>query len=191
MAEISKALNRSVVAVAIRASRIIPEKNLTSSLEPKIIATVIEGYHKNETYAKIGEKTGIDQRTLRLILSRAGLPKRRKFDVAPVFSKELVAQVTDLFINKQKKQGHIAKELNVPYSTVSTIVSSRYLKQRPAAWSEDECRLLREKLSLGEDLLSICLSLNKTDFQVITCAKFLDIFESSPTIQQRLPIEKR
>ena len=99
--EIAVALGRSVVAVTIKANRMIPDTNLTATTDPSVIAKVVEGYWKNDTLAKIEAEVGVGQGSIRLILRRAGLKRRKRHDVTPKYDPALVAEIKRLFLEEK------------------------------------------------------------------------------------------
>jgi hypothetical protein len=186
MKEIASIMGRSSIAVRLKANRTIPESNLSSGVDPQIISKVIDGYHRNDTQAKIGIDANVGQKTVRLILRRAGLKKRKKYDVVPVFSKEIVAEIGRLYLEEKMTQSQIARKLDLQHKSVQTILASRGFQTKPEWWSDLECEKLIELLKTDDDLWSICAKLNKTDLQVISCAKFLNIFDAHPVLNKRL-----
>ncbi|MFA6432920.1 MAG: hypothetical protein WCV82_03880 [Candidatus Paceibacterota bacterium] len=189
--EIAAKLGRSITAVTIKANRIVSEANPTITTDPKIVAKVIEGYWKNETLAKIEAGTGVGQGAIRLILRRAGLQRRKRHDVTPKYDPALVAEIKRLYLEEKMKQREISRRLNVPYCTVHCVVKYRGLQNRPEFWTDEECRTMQDMLRSGKDMWTICLRLNKTDLQLICCAKFFDIFDRYPTLHQRLTAEQQ
>lgn len=191
MKEISAIMGRSVVAVSIKANRTIPESNPSATVDPQIISKVIDGYHRNDTLAKIQADTNVGQKTIRLILSRAGLKKRKHYDVAPAFSKELVEAVRKLYVDEKMSQTQVANKLGVERKIVRSIVMGRGFQVKPEWWSEADCQMLLEMLKGGKSLWDICGFLNKTDLQVISCSKMLSVFDDYPVLHKRLSGEQQ
>ncbi len=191
--EIATRLGRTRQSVMRKSTNYIADRKMPIIQDPVLAEIVKDGYHKGEMYSEIGKRIGHDRQMVRRIVRRLGLSRRKRYHLAAykVYPEELVENLRKLYIDQDLPLHKVSKQLGIGYQLTNSIVASRGLRKRPVEWDVELEQEFKKLLRENASLLKMCRALNRSDIAVISFSKYLGIYNETPILHKRIPIEER
>lgn len=193
VAEIAKQMNRPKLSVSRKINWYIAEKYNGTINDPDIARRVKEGYERGDIYQKIGDDIGITRQSVRRILKKMGLTKRKKtlLNTGKYTPEEHVKLVKKHYLDQDLSIIATSKATGFEYQYVDSIIRSYNLRKKPCDWTEEQFQLFFQMLEAGNSLFDMCCRLNKTDRGLEFCAKYFNIYDKYPVLHFGLPKKQK